>query len=355
MKKIGIIVTLIAWAVICNAQVSDGLSYFNLSMLNENDDMPSQAFVSVNFHKTSVINLESYSGNDADITKLSLLIKDILSDNKNGYLNASEPSDTTVGNSFEFYKLFVSHSKKPKLFYTTEFGMYKLFYVELEQGIPLIVFCFEKTQNGLKNNPIITEHPGVAALIDAVNKTYLLPGKFKVQKNIPVKNTVIKFDSVYDHPSNGLSFYFDLQKVKFDINDEKDSTNVFDKKQEKVLNFYRTVIKKLKTGGMPGYYSNLSAESKQRLEESFKLANNSEEGLNYYKKFISSYSYVFSILDLGEIKLLYANNSNNNKNIVVRKVYILEGNKGMKIINENSEFYFDELLRTNEFRKVIFE
>ena len=342
--------------MVCVAQTgNEKLTYFNLSVLIEEDEVPSGIFVSVKYEDGGMVMLKGYNGNDAATAKVSEILGYTMSNNFNGYKNVSKSSDSTIENSYQFYNVFTSHSANPRLFGKAIIGKYVLLYVELEEGIPLVVFLLEQNGNSYINYPLMSEHPAITALTDAVNKTYLYPDLFKLQKDIPARKITVSFDSSLQLRNSGFAFYLDVDQVIFNTADNKDTSNVYPGKYKEALGHYRKMLGLLASENIAAFYTGLSPKSATRLDNSFKMSGGAKgNALRFFKNDKTAYSSVMSVADLGSTKLLFVTSPKHQKVKTIRRVYIAPVEDEIKWANENMEFYLDDLWRTNEFRTAVF-
>jgi hypothetical protein len=333
-------------------QTNENITYFNMSVLNESNELPSGIYVSAVYKLMDKLPIKSYKGSDPAILRLAEVVNYATDNNKNSYVRVSKKNDTTVENSLMFYNLFMSHSPDPKLYATATIGRYMLLYVEVHEKSNLVVFAFEKNQGTYLNYPFFSEHPAVTALSDAVIKTYMRPDLFSAEKSIPGKNTVISFDSSMQQANTGFAFYLDIDSVKFDAHDQNDTANQYDKKYKPVLSHYRNTLKALQDENISKYYMAFTEQSKARIVQSFRMSGGAKgDALKYYKRDKTGYSNVSSIVDMGNTKLLLTTNTA-YKTGMRRRVYIATVENELKWVNEHMEFYMDELFRTPEFVKA---
>jgi hypothetical protein len=339
-----------------NLNISQGqpnLSFFKLPVLEDSVYKPGEAYVSCNFQSFNRLSIKNYTGHDEEIHALSVLLKFISSGGQTGYMAASDNTDSTLINSFNFYNFFVPHSKNPSLICRIGIGNYKIFFVRLEDGFPLITFCLLQKGNSLLNHPSILQHPAITALTQAINTAYRENSRFKPLTRIPQKNTRIYFDTAFNDYSRSFAFYFDMAKPNVYCNSLYDSMQPVIPASTAVIGFYCRQLKNLSSRSVDKYLANLSERSKIDVKASIK--NISQDGMDYFIKFNSSDSLVSRIIDLGQIKLLLAKNPKNEQQKHFHTVYIISSNKGMKQMNVNHGFYFDDLLLTKEFENVLYD
>jgi len=335
------------------AQNESRLTYFNLSIQAEEEDLKANSFVSAYFTPLNLISINSYSGTDQGLVTLAKIIKSLASSKQSDYSDYSYKKDTTIISSYSFYSTFVSHSTNPEVYGRVSLGIFNIYYVKLEDGFPLMAFSFRNQNGNYLNNPEILELPATIALTDAINKSFLYPKIFKPQNKLnSVSNyTIVRFDTINNEFCEGFEFFLNISNVSFNTIDSRDTASVFDKRFKTVLEFYRLTLTYLSEGNIDKYYQSLSIESKQRIYST--LNESGDIGLNYYKKYKSSFSQVFKIIDLGDVKLLLVANPLFKKVKAAQYVYIRTGAE-LKWINENQEFYFEDLLRTEKFIKVLY-
>jgi hypothetical protein len=356
MRKVYMLFVILFCGFNVVAQERKGINYFNLAIEAEAEEIPADAFVSSDFSIYNSLSLKDYKGQDMETSFLSNLVKYILTDDKKRYMDISDKSDTSTAESFEFYKAVITHADNPKLMYKTEAGNKKLFYLQEAGKGFLIVFCLEAKAGKLINHPGILDQPAIYALIRSVNKYEVSPKDFMPKNSIASKYKIIQMDSSDNKSKKGLAFYFSIEKIIFNIEDEKDTASVYPPKYKPVLDFYRQVINVLKSGDLQKYYSYLSNGSRQRIEETFKNSGGvTEKNLSFYKKTMSYYNSVFEIIDLGEMKLLRVANNRATKLKGSAYIYVRETGKSIKVYNLQKEFYLDDLLRTSEFEKILSE
>lgn len=352
MKRILISFLFTVWAVAAQAQGEMKLTYFPLPVMNETDAVRSEAYVSTDFREMGAIALKSYAGNDPEVAMLAKMISDFYEENKSAYMKMSDKRDTTLENSYGFYQMFVSHSPAPVLHYQVKAGDYSIFFVHLQRGFPLMTFALRNKGGELVNNPAVLQHPAIAAMADAVNKSFLDPARFKAVTQIAGKSLNVSFDSSFGGGGHQLRFYFDYRSVSYDVNKPDDSTTVYGAQDKGVLEFYAQTLKVLKAGQHEVYLSQLSADSRRRIQESFKLSGINERSMSDFRKYKTSASKVTGILDLGAVDLLFAEQPSSSRRRR-QTVYIIEYKGQYQWINENFEFYLDDLMRTTEFRKAL--
>lgn len=329
-------------------------TYFKLPVYVEENAFASAAYVSAIYNvMAKKISLKNYSGNDAGITHLSAIIKSISDNDLSVYKKASVKSDTTVEEGFGFYRIFISRSKDPKLYSVAQAGNYSFYYVELEQDIPLMVFSIEKKGNVYLNHPEILDRPVATALTTAISLSYLSPKEFKPLTVKPDGNMVIAMDSIMEE--SGINFIMDTVHTYFNTLDINDTANFYDARYKKVLEHYRQTLALLAQKDLKGYYSMFSDESKNRIIKSFEMSKNTDEAIQYYVKFKTSYTLVSNIIDVGKIKILVVSNPAHQivKSFFI--VYMFDDGKEIKWVNENMMFYLDDLFRIRQFQDVLIQ
>ena len=326
-------------------QQSSSLSFFRLPVLADSTYLPGDAYVSCRYYALKKIPLKNYKGSDPAIAKLSLIIKHTGLNEKTAYLNLSDNSDTTVSNSFEFYNFFTSKSASPQLISKIETGIYTVFFVLLEEGFPLMTFCVLRQGNTFLNHTALLYHPAIAAIAAAVNHSYSFPAEAAPVSSIPAKNSKIGFGIPGD-PENSIAFYFDLVPIHASC----DSMITGTLPAERAL--YCHALASLKSGDFENYYKALSESGRQSVKES--LEGLPQKDIEAYQRYKSSYSFLNNAIDLGPLKLLLVSDPRNDDPTAYRSIYLGKDGKGaIKWMNENHEFYLDDLLRTPEFRSVL--
>ena len=344
---VSILVSLQGWP-----QPKKSPSFFNLAIQAEEEDMPGTAYMSVDYTSLGMISMRNYQGSDEQLTTLAKMITELSKQNESAYYKLSNPKDTTLAGSYSFYSTFLPHADNPKVVCKVKLGDYSIFYLKLEEGFPLMTFCLKKVNGRWLNTPFIMEHPAVIAMTDAINKSYLYPSKFKATSKLPVpKNTKIRFDSVFGDPNFGLNFYMNIYKVSYNTKNKNDSTNSYNNALKPCLDFYANALGLLDQGKLDSYYLTLSPGSKDRIRKTLNESDNN--GLEYFKAFKSSFSKVVYVIDLGEVKLLLAQNPFFGGKKFYQKIYIRMQPKP-NWINEQSEFYLDDLLRLPAFKSLLF-
>lgn len=328
--------------------------YIPLSAYLEEEDVKTSAYVQTQFAKyENPISLKPYTGSDNSLKKLSDVLYSLAVVNDKSYTLLSDAEDTTILGSFQFYSYFLPHSEIPKVYGKSNLGDFTIYYVELEPDYPLMAFCLRNKDGKLINHPHILEHPATIALVDAVNSMYMLP-ELHVPSKQPSneKQITVSFDTLFGYPISGLSYHFTIADVTFNTNDVNDTANVFDAEYKSSLNFYRSTITSLKQGSLETYYANISPESKFRIDQT--LAESGNDGKAYFTRYKSSFTDVFKVVDLGNIHLLLARNPTFINYPASETIYISNGEE-TRWYNENMEFYLDDLLRTNEFKSVLYK
>lgn len=338
--------------VSARGQASPAISYLPLSVLNETEELRSNAYVSAVFHKVDGLQLKDYSGQDAGTKKLADLIRVLAIGEKSGYLGMTVSTDATAPNSYEFYHMFVQHSEDPLLMAQASAGKLNFFYVLLDASMPLMAFCLEESSDGsLYNHPEILDQPEIVAFTDAVNKIYLFPERFDVVPDLPPGTSRIAPDSNLAALANQFALFMNVQNVRFDVKDRNDTANQYDPVYRPVLQHYRNMVDNLQRGDLNAYYNTLSAESKNRLSESFAMGE--QNGFTYYRRQFGAYTLVTAIFDLGDVKILVAKNPEDARYNLPWYVYVLQSEGKIRTINIQSEFYMDDLLKSPALRKVI--
>lgn len=351
-RILAIIIVLSSLIPESSAQSKSNLTYFSMPVQVEDDDVPSVAYLSVFYRIHKSVSLLTYTGDDPNIQFLSRLIISLQNKQQSDYLKLSLKKDTSLQGSYEFYSTFIPNSKNPVLLCEAEVGIYKIFYVRLEENYPLMAFCIRNQGAELLNNPVILEHPAIVALNDAINKAYLYPSLFKRgAKQPPNTNISIHYDSLWEDPAKPLTFYMKVEPLHYNSKNSIDSQNYYAAIYKPYLDFYSNTLNQLNAGDMDTYLNSLSLPSRERLSGALKESG--EYGKNYYIRYKNSFNIVKRIIDLGQVKLLLAENPEYTSKMYMKKIYIL-GGKEMKIVNENFEFYFDDLIRLPEFRNAIF-
>ncbi len=330
--------------------------FFKLPVDVEDDAYASSMYAVADYTKTAgQTSLKNYSGNDADIRVLSKIIDAVNNEKRGDYNMLSDPADTTAEGSFDFYRIFLPRSKDPRLHSTVRVGNRTLYFVKLDVAIPPIVFCLVNKNGNYLNNPLFLDQKVTTAITTGVVMNYVMPEEFNITKDMPASNLVVYYDSVMGVATASTRFMLDTAHVYFNLQDVADTANYFDPKYKAILEHYRKTLKLLDEENLEGYFNMFSAESSERLKKSFAMSKDKAEALSYYKKYKNSYSIVTGILDLDKVQILLVTNSDEYQIKKVQTVYMLQEDKQVKWINENKEFYLDELLRTEEFQNVLIE
>ena len=339
------------------AQKDTTLTFFALPLLEGENYSPGNIYVSVHYSPLFSKPIESIK-DDWRIDKLKTILSALKSSKKELYILNSNKYDTTIEESYKFYNVFVPHANEFSLFCSIEIGDYHIYFVHLQDGFPLMTFCLKDAGSNSMNSPSILNNPLITALADAINKTYKYPKEFNILKKIPHKNTKITIDSIFGNNQKDISFYFDIYNVSFNCNEVNDSTNTYPQTMIPYLNFYKKSLELIRHENLDEYLSLFSEESKTRISASIKKANLKE--IRFYKDYKASFNKIIKVIDLGNQKLLYVTKNINPKGRprVFQKIYLKEdykNNNKISIINENNEFYLDDLLKVPLFYNQIFK
>lgn len=337
-----------------NFAMAQSKSAFRLPVEIEDDAYTSSSYVIADYTKLKDQPLlKDYTGNENDIRALSDIISSINNDNLSKYKKVSSPSDSTIEESFGFYRIFIPLSENPKLHSTVKVGNHQLYFVKLDEGIPPIIFCLQKDGNTYLNNPVLLDQTATTALTSAITMNYVMPEEFGITGKFPASNFVISFDSIGGMPARPTKFLFDTTHVYFNVLDIADTGNYYPPRYKAILEHYRKTLRLLSKDDLEGYYTMFSDESRSRLEKSFAMSNNSKEALEYYREYKTSYSLVTNIIDLNKVQVLLVTNPEHDYVKTVLTVYMLQEDNNVKWINENKVFYLDDLFRTHEFQRML--
>lgn len=321
-------------------------SYYRMPVLVEDKYQPSELFVSCPKLISVNQSLKNYSGNDSGIIKIKELINEVRNVDSNSFKNNSVKDDTLVMMCFSIYSLFIPKVDDPILVSYAIFGNYRLYFVKLRTGFPLISISLLKNASGYWNNPIFAQHPAVIALTLSVNHNNNDLVNYSEVDLDTSGYRRISFDTIMNHSLNGtLAIYMNLQKVNFLTTDTKDSANVFPANLKNVLNYYRNSLTTLKNGTPASYFNLMTDQSKARMVES--IQKSTTDGIAYYKDYITQYVHVAYVINCGKVKFLLSDFRPTIKTNLYHTTEIIEDVK-TQIVNENNHYYFNDILNTKE-------
>ncbi len=246
---------------------SQQLTSFVLPIDREGETYSSAAYVSAKYTIAGRVPIKNYQGNDAGIKKLSELIGYVRDDKQKAYKDISATTDTTLDQSFGFYKVFLPRSQAPVLYGTAYVGNYSFYYVELDEGIPLMAFALENIDGTYFNHPDMINVPAATALTSAINMSYLMPQEFQSTTAVLNKNMVITIDSVFGDRRNPLLFSIDTAHVYYNVPDKADTANVYNAKYQAVLGHYKNALEVIGNDDLDGFYAFFSEESSTRIRQ----------------------------------------------------------------------------------------
>ena len=352
MRKFEALVFFLILVISCFAQETNH-SYLFLPINNEGVELKSNALVKVKlFVFPEHLRLKEYDGKDKEIKTLSKTISFLSDGNREGFLNICDTQDTSVVEAYNFYSIFLPRSENPKVSARLDLGEFKIYFVNLQEGFPLMTFCLRSTRGKVLNHPLIMDHPSVVSIINAINKHHASPDEYVILKSPKIDNfSVVRYDTIYGRGIEPLEFYFDISKVIFRTEVAYDSSNVFETKYDKILHTYKKIIMEFEEGLFDSYFNILSKESRDRIGKN--LVNASSENRAHFTHYKSSFNKVVRIIDLGETKILLTQNSTMYDTRDVLPIYFRDNNQ-INWINEQFMFYLDDLMETEEFKAAIF-